>query len=65
MAVFSTTAQRLITILLAKGFLAKEFRRRMTGSPGAKIFVTQQVTNITAQINQELSPSLKGKERFE
>lgn len=51
--------------LLAKGFLAKDLDEELPAAPGAKVFVTQQVTNITAQINQELSPSLKGKERFD
>jgi len=51
--------------LLANGFLAKSLEDELPAAPGAKIFVTQQVTNVTAAVNQELSPQLKGKARYD
>lgn len=51
--------------LLANGFLAKALYEELPAAPGAKIFVTEQVSNVTRQINQELTPQLLGKERFD
>ena len=38
--------------LLAKGFSAKTLADELPAAPGAKIFVTEQVSNVTQQINQ-------------
>lgn len=51
--------------LLQTGFLAKTLEQELPAAPGSKIFVTEQVTNVTKQINQELTPQLLGKERFD
>ena len=51
--------------LLANGFLATSMDKELPAAPGAKVFVTQEVSNVTPAINQELSPQLKGKARFD
>ncbi|WP_337843256.1 S46 family peptidase [Rheinheimera sp.] len=51
--------------LLANGFLAQSLEQELPAAPGSKVFVTQEVTNVTPAINQELSPQLKGKARFD
>lgn len=51
--------------LLQTGFLAKALNEELPAAPGSKIFVTEQVSNVTKQINQELTPQLLGKERFD
>jgi hypothetical protein len=51
--------------LLQTGFLAKALNEELPAAPGSKIFVTEQVSNVTKQINQELTPQLLGKDRFD
>jgi hypothetical protein len=51
--------------LLANGFLAKKHSDELPAAPGSRIYVTEEVKNVTADINQELSASLQGKARFD
>lgn len=51
--------------LLQKGYLAKTFAEELPAAPGAKIYVTEQVQNVTQAILQELEPQLQGRDRFD
>ncbi|MCT6700951.1 S46 family peptidase [Rheinheimera sp. 4Y26] len=51
--------------LLANGFLAKSLDEELPAAPGSKVFVTEEVRNVTRDINQELTPALMGKDRFD
>lgn len=51
--------------LLEKGFLAATLQDELPAAPGSKIYVTEAVENVTQQIRQELTPQLKGKDRFD
>ena len=51
--------------LLENGFLAKSFADEPQAAPGSRVYVTEQVTDITDQVNAQLDDSLKGRARFD
>jgi len=53
------------TKLLQDGFFAATLQQELPAAAGSKILLTQQVENVTRQIQQELTPQLLGRDRFE
>jgi hypothetical protein len=51
--------------LLSNGFLAATLQDELPAVPGSKILLTQQIDNVTRQIQQELTPQLLGRDRFD
>ncbi len=51
--------------ILKNGFLAKTFEQELPAAPGSKMWLTENVSNVTRQIQQELTPQLRGKARFD
>jgi hypothetical protein len=51
--------------LLANGFLAKTFAEELPASPGSRIFVTKQVTNVSNKIISPDVARLSGKARID
>jgi len=51
--------------LLENGFLAKNFAEEPQAAPGSRVYVTEQVTDITDKVNAQLDDSLKGRARFD
>ena len=51
--------------ILKNGFLAKTFEQELPAAPGSKMWLTESVSNVTRQIQQELTPQLRGKARFD
>lgn len=54
---FNSTAENN---LIEKGFLAKDFSQELPAAPGSRVFVTEEVTNVTAQINHGIADDLSG-----
>lgn len=51
--------------ILKNGFLAKTLEQELPAAPGSKMWLTENVSNVTRQIQQELTPQLRGKARFD
>jgi V8-like Glu-specific endopeptidase len=51
--------------LLANGFLAKSFAEEVPASPGSRIFVTKDVTNVTDKVITAEVAKLSGKQRVD
>lgn len=51
--------------ILKNGFLAKTLQDELPAAPGSKMWLTESVSNVTRQIQQELTPQLRGKARFD
>ncbi|MFC5477903.1 S46 family peptidase [Massilia suwonensis] len=51
--------------LLANGFLAKTLAEEVPASPGSRVFVTEEVTNVTDQIIDKKVARLTGKARID
>ncbi len=51
--------------LLANGFLAKTFAEEVPAAPGSRVFVTEEVTNVTDQIIDKKVAKLTGKARID
>jgi len=51
--------------LLANGFLAKTFAEEVPAAPGSRVFVTEEVTNVTDQIIDKKVARLTGKARID
>ncbi|MFC5460468.1 S46 family peptidase [Massilia niabensis] len=51
--------------LLANGFLAKTFAEEVPASPGSRVFVTEEVANVTDQIIDAKVAKLTGKARID
>ncbi|MEN3276818.1 MAG: hypothetical protein V7631_2608 [Massilia sp.] len=51
--------------LLANGFLAKTLAEEVPASPGSRVFVTEEVTNVTDQIIDRKVAKLTGKARID
>jgi len=50
--------------LLDDGFLAKEFKQELPAAPGSRIYVTEDIRNVTAQITADLSDKMSGEDRY-
>ena len=51
--------------LLENGFLAKELTEELPTAPGSRVYVTEEVTDVTDKVNAQLDASLKGRARFD
>ena len=51
--------------LLANGFLAKTLAEEVPAAPGSRVFVTEEVTNVTDQIIDKKVARLNGKARID
>jgi len=51
--------------LLANGFLAKTLGEEVPAAPGSRVFVTEEVTNVTDQIIDKKVAKLNGKARID
>lgn len=51
--------------LLENGFLAKTLNNELPAAPGSRVYVTEEVTNVTDKVSSGLSDSLSGKERYQ
>jgi hypothetical protein len=51
--------------LLASGFVAKSFADELPSDPNARVYVTQDISDVTARINDGLAAGMDGKARFD
>lgn len=58
---YNSTAEKN---LLQQGFLAKNTTQELPAAPGARVFVTEQVTNVTDKITGALTNELTDVERY-
>ena len=59
---FNSTPQRN---LLKDGFLAKAREEEISGGPGARVFVTTAVTEVTKEIALDIDPKATDRQRFD
>ncbi len=50
--------------LLENGFLAKSLDQELPASPGSRIYVTEEITDVSQLIKANINESLSGKERY-
>ncbi len=50
--------------LLKNGFLAKSFDEELPAAPGSKVYVTENITNVTSQITDGLTDDMQGGDRY-
>lgn len=50
--------------LLKNGFLAKSFKEELPATPGSRIYVTEEINNVTAIVNAGLTENMSGTERY-
>jgi len=51
--------------LLKNGFLAKSFKDELPATPGSRIYVTEDIKEVTRQIKGDLKDDMSGAERFQ
>ena len=51
--------------LIADGFLAKSKAEELPAGPNERVYITDQVDNVTQQVLGDLAPNLSGRERHE
>ena len=51
--------------LLADGFVAKDFADELPGEPNARVYVTEEMTDVTAKVVGGLKSDMDGKARFD
>jgi len=50
--------------LIEKGFLAKSFDKELPASPGERVYVTEEIVDVTPIIKKDISENIKGAERY-
>lgn len=50
--------------LLKNGFLAKSFKEELPATPGSRIYVTEEINEVTKLINASLTDTMSGIERY-
>lgn len=58
---YNSTAQNN---LLENGFLAKSFEQELPAVPGSRVYVTEEITDVTELVKVGITSSLSGKERY-
>ncbi|WP_251359998.1 S46 family peptidase [Kangiella sp. TOML190] len=58
---FNSTAENN---LIEKGFLAKSLQEELKAAPGSRVYVTEQVTDVTDKVIGDLSADLSGIDRY-
>lgn len=51
--------------LLEKGFLASTMAAELPAAPGSRVYVTEQVTNVTARVIGDITDAVTGAARYE
>src|SRR5690606_1527552 len=51
--------------LLTDGFVAKDFADELPADPNARIYVTQDIRDVTDEVAGNLDPGMDGKARFD
>lgn len=51
--------------LIVDGFLAKSLAEELPGSPGMRVYVTEQITDVTDKVNAGIKPWMTGGERYD
>lgn len=51
--------------LLANGFVAADFAAELPADPNARVYVTQDISDVTATINEGLAADMDGKARYD
>ncbi len=51
--------------LLKNGFLAKSFKEELPATPGSRIYVTEEITEVTPLVKAGITASSNGGERYE
>ncbi len=50
--------------LLKNGFLAKNFAEELPATPGSRIYVTEEITEVTKLVNAGLTDTMSGSDRY-
>lgn len=50
--------------LLENGFLAKSFKEELPATPGSRIYVTEEINEVTALVNTGLTETMSGTDRY-
>ncbi|WP_022943852.1 S46 family peptidase [Pseudoalteromonas ruthenica] len=50
--------------ILENGFLAKKPEQELPAAPGSRVYVTEQVTNVTDKVNAQLNDDMDGNTRY-
>ena len=50
--------------LLKNGFLAKKFSEELSATPGSRIYVTEEITEVTQLIKSDLTTKMTGSDRY-
>jgi Peptidase S46 len=50
--------------LLANGFLAKSKTEELQATPGTRVYVTEEITDVTKAVKQGLTEDMSGKDRY-
>ncbi|NVJ67434.1 MAG: S46 family peptidase [Gammaproteobacteria bacterium] len=58
---FNSTAE---DNLIEKGFLAKSFKEELKAAPGSRVYVTEQVSDVTNKVIGDLAADLSGIDRY-
>lgn len=51
--------------LIEQGFLAKTFAEELPGSPDMRVFVTEEIRDVTADVTAKLTPAMTGQQRHD
>jgi hypothetical protein len=51
--------------LIEQGFLAKTPAEELPGSPDMRVFVTEEIRDVTAEVTGKLTPSMTGQQRYD
>lgn len=51
--------------LIEQGFLAKTVAEELPGSPDMRVFVTEEIRDVTKEVNAKVTPQMTGKQRYE
>ncbi|MDF4025614.1 S46 family peptidase [Luteibacter sp. PPL201] len=51
--------------LIEQGFLAKTIADELPGSPDMRVFVTEEIRDVTKDIDAKLTPDMSGKQRYD
>lgn len=51
--------------LIEQGFLAKTFAEELPGSPDMRVFVTEEIRDVTREVTAKLTPAMTGQQRYD
>ncbi|MEX1826639.1 S46 family peptidase [Luteibacter sp. CQ10] len=51
--------------LIEQGFLAKTPAEELPGSPDMRVFVTEEIRDVTGEVTAKVTPTMTGKQRFD